>query len=447
MGAMFKAIKKLLVLLLVTLLPATSVADDGIALIRDSEVEHTLKSYADPIFRVAGLNADGIHIYIVNDPELNAFVAGGQNLFLNTGMILECKNANMLIGVMAHETGHMAGGHLVKMGNQMKDVSAEAILGMVLGAAVTVAGLPEAGVAVMAGSQHVAERNFLSFSREQEVEADQYGVNFLHRTGQSTQGMLDVMELLRRHETLSYGAVDPFAISHPLSQDRIALIRSQTSTETNIKDDGFDAMHQRMVAKLYGFLEKPEYTLSKYTGDTIPDHYARAIAYYKQPNLTKALKEIDTLIALKPNDPFFNELKGQFLAESGRPREALVLYQKADQLFPNDYLLKLELGKLYISVNDLDSAINQLNKASKIEFDSSEVWRQLAVAYGTKGDSAMANLMLAEESKRQNKNPEAKKYAKVAAEGLPKNSPALQRANDIIADIKIEDKKKDKDED
>ena len=432
-------IKRLLIFLAISLLPLNALAE--VSLIRDAEIENTLRNYGKPIFRTAGLNPDAIKIYIVNDPSINAFVAGGQNLFLNTGLILECKNANMLIGVMAHETGHMAGGHIVKMGNKSKDLSTEAILATVLGAAVTVAGLPDAGIAVLAGGQHLAERNFLSFSREQEVEADQYGITFLHRTGQSTQGMLDVMELLRRHQTLDFGAIDPYTISHPLSEDRIAHIRSETTNEPVIKDDGFAEAHQRMVAKLYGFLEKPEYTFAKYTGDDLASIYARSIAYYKQPDLAKALAEIDKLLKLRPSDPFFNELKGQFLAESGRPEQALVYYKKADELFPDSYLLKLEVGKLYATKGDGDIAISELNQAAKIEPQSSEVWRALATAYGKKGDDAMASLMLAEEARILDKKKEAKKYAIIARDKLPKKSPAIQRANDIIASIKIEEDK------
>lgn len=434
-------IKKLLIFLLISLLPVNATAQIG--LIRDAEIENTLRNYGKPIFRAAGLNSDAINIYIVNDSSINAFVAGGQNLFINTGLILECKNANMLIGVMAHETGHIAGGHIVKMAGKGQDLSMEAILATVLGAAVTVAGLPDAGIAVLGAGQHLAMRNFLSFSREQEVEADQFGVNYLHRTGQSTQGMLDIMELLRRHQTLNFGNLDPYAISHPLSQDRISHIRSEATNENNIKEDGYAEAHARMVAKLYGFLEKPEYTFSKYTGDDLASVYARSIAYYKKPDLTKALAEVDKLLKMRPNDPFFNELKGQFLAESGRPNEALVYYKKADEIFPGSYLLKLELGKLYASKGDTDIALTELNKASKIEPQSSEVWRMLATVYGTKGNEGMASLMLAEEAKILDKKKEAKKHAEAASEKLPKNSPALQRAKDIIADIKILEKKED----
>lgn len=431
--------KKLLILFFIVLFPSNAWAE--INLIRDAEVEDTLKKYAVPIFSAAGLSPNAVKIYIVNDSSINAFVAGGQNLFINTGLILECKNANMLIGVMAHEVGHIAGGHIIKMAGKAENVSIESVITTLLGAAVTIAGLPDAGVAVMAGGQQLAMRNFLSFSREQEVEADQYAINFLQKTNQSTGGLLNVLEILRRNQTLNYGAVDPFAISHPLSDSRMSHIRSQASNENNLPEDNFKERHDRMIAKLYGFLEKPDFTFAKYTSSEVPDIYARAIAYYKKPNLKKALAEIDKLLAKYPSDPFFNELKGQFLAESGRSKEALAYYKKADVLFPDSYLLKFELGKLYLAQNMLDDALGHLNKAAKIEPYSSAVWRQLAIIYGKKGNQPMVNLMLAEEAKLLGKKEEAKKYAQKAADKLPKKSPALQRANDIIADIKIEEAK------
>jgi len=275
------------------------------------------------------------------------------------------------------------------------------------------------------------------------VEADQYAINFLKKTNQPLKGLLNVLELLRRNQNLSYGNLDPFSVSHPLSDTRISHIRAQASEQdiSAMGSDQYKEMHDRMLAKLSGFLEKPDYTFAKYTGNSVPDIYARAIAYYKKPDLNKALAEVDKLIAKHPSDPFFNELKGQFLSESGRSKEALVYYKKADSLFPGSYLLKFELGKLYVAQNDLDAALDNFTKASKIEANNGAVWRQMAIIYGKKKNDPMANLMLAEEAKILNKKAEAKSYAKKAADTLPKKSPALQRANDIISDIKLQEAK------
>jgi predicted Zn-dependent protease len=427
--------RKIIVFLVVLMLSTPATA--GINLIRDAEIEHILKEYGDPIFKAAGLNPESIKIYIVNDNSINAFAAGGQNLFVHTGLILRTENANMLIGVMAHETGHIASGHIVKRESQAGNLGLEALLTTALGAAVTVAGLPDAGMAVLAGGQHLAERQYLQFSREQEVEADQRGLDYLQKTHQSSEGLLDVMQILRRQQTLEFGQVDPYAISHPLSQERIAHIRSQANTEHDVKEDGFKDEHERMLAKLYGFLEKPESTYMKYTDDSVPALYARAIAYNKDHNAEKSFAELDKLLAISPNDPFFNELKGQFLSEAGKIDEALGYYIKADKNFPDSALIKFEIGKIYNNNNDNNNALRYLSQTTQLEPTNDEAWRMIAGVYGKLGNKGMLNLALAEESNLQNNNDQARNYARIAKKNLEKNTPGWIRANDILSDIKI----------
>ncbi len=414
----------------------------AVSLIRDTEIEKTLKNYADPIFRAAGLNPDAINIYIVNDDSINAFVAGGQNLFIHTGLILISENANMLIGVIAHETGHMASGHIIKREQEAEGLSLQTILTTVLGAAVTVAGLPDAGMAVIAGGQHVSMRQYLQFSREQEVEADQRGMDYLKKTHQSAEGMLGVMQILRRQQTLEFGKLDPYAISHPLSQERIAHIRAETIDGPQYGDDGFKAQHERMMAKLYGFLRKPENTMLKYTDNSVPSRYARAVAYYRKSDLVKSFAELDELIRQYPTDPYFIELKGQFLAETGKVDEALQYYLQADKYSPDSFLIKYEIGKLYLGKEQINEAQRFLTQAVQLEPKSESTWRMLAGLYGKKGNKGMMNLSLAEEANLKGDNEQARRLARIAKADLQKNSPAWIRANDILADIKIRKDKK-----
>ena len=438
--------KKILLALFLAISANNTAAYADVSLIRDAEIEKTLADYAAPVFKAAGINKDEVRFFIVNDPDLNAFTAGGLNLFINTGLILKTENANQLIGVMAHETGHIAGGHIVKRMGQIDKLSTETIVATVLGAAVSVAGLPEAGIAVLAGGQHLTERTYLRFSREQEVSADQFALTFLKKTHQSAQGLLDVMEILRRDEVLGHGDINPYTISHPLSQERIGHIRSEIMDEAgNVADDKFSYQHQRMVAKLYGFLESPDSTFGKYTDNSEPSIYARSIAYFKQSDFPTAIAEIDKLIAKHPNDPFYNELKGQFLAEGGKPNEAIAYYKKAADLYPNSYLLESELGSLYLNKDDVNSAIDHLTKASRLE-KSATTFHQLAGAYGKLQNNGMMNLFLAEEASLLDKNAESRNYAKEAKKDLPKQSAGWIRANDLLADIKLQkDKDKDKD--
>ena len=420
----------------------------AINLIRDAEIEKTLHDYGAPIFKAARINPDDVKIYIVNEDSINAFTAGGLNLFVNTGLILRADSSNMIIGVMAHETGHIVGGHLIKRMGEVDNLTVETILTTVLGAAVTVAGLPNAGMGVIAAGQHVAERNYASFSRQQEVSADAAAIKFLNATHQSAGGMLKLFEILRRDQTLTYGSLDPYAISHPLSQDRVEHVRSEIMISDIPQTDNFASQHTRMVAKLHGFLEKPEITFLKYTDESVPSLYARSIAYFKQSNFTKSFAELDKLLALQPNDPFFNELKGQFLSESGHPRDAIVYYEKADNLYPKSSLIKTELGKVLLDSGKYDEAVNKLSQSSQLEPTNAETWHLLATAYGKKGNEALSNLMLAEEANVMGKNDQARQFARLAKDGLTKNSPGWIRANDILADIKLHKKqKKQKDPD
>ena len=203
-----------------------------------------------------------------------------------------------------------------------------------------------------------------------------------------------------------------------------------------------------MVAKLHGFLEKPDATLLQiYTDNSVPSLYARSIAYFQQSNFPKAFAELDKLLAMKPDDPFFNELKGQFLSESGHPKDAIAYYKKADQFYPNSSLIKTELGKLLYDSGQTDAGILELTQSAKIEKTNTETWHLLAAAYGKKGDEGMSNLALAEEANISGKNDQARAFARMAKDKLEKNSPAWLRANDILADIKLHKKDKDKDED
>lgn len=433
-----------IILLFSMLLPSPAMAMN---LIRDAEIENTLHVYSAPIFRAAGIDPDSVRIYIINDPSINAFTIGGLNIFINTGLILRTDNSNMIIGVIAHETGHIAGGHIIKRMGEVDDLNVQTILTAVLGAAVSVAGLPQAGMALIAGGEHVAERNYMSYSRQQEVAADAAAIKFLTATHQSAAGMLRLFEILRRDETLNYGSLDPYAISHPLSPERIEHIRSLTMVEDDKAEaDPYAERQARMVAKLHGFLEKPDSTFYKYTDNSLASHYARSIAYFQQSNFKKSFEEIDTLLAMRPEDPFFNELKGQFLVESGHPKDGIPYYQKADRLFPNSSLIKTELGKILIGENRIDEALNELSQASKLERSNEETWHLLATAYGKKNNEAMSNLMLAEEANVMGKNTEARSFARQAKQKLPQNSPGWIRANDILSDIKLNKKKDQKDD-
>jgi predicted Zn-dependent protease len=425
----------------------------AVPLIRDAEIEHTLRMYADPIFKVDGLKPSSIHLFIVEDETLNSYVAGGANMFIHTGLIEICDTPDMLIGVMAHEAGHIVGGHLAQGGEKLKDASIGSILTFILGAAAGVASR-NTGVAsgVILGGQSMVGRNYLAFTRAHEEAADQSALTALDKLNISASGFLKMFEVLRRHEREHPGSPDPYMLTHPLTAIRIEHVRNHVQ-ESKIPEGQyphqFDMPHKRMVAKLYGFLESPEHTFQKYpiADKSIPARLARAIAYYKMPDIDRSMVEMNSLLAESPNDPFFHELKGQILFENGHQKEALASYQQAVKLLPDSPLILADLGKVELGQQDktlLSPAIAHLEKSNTLDNTNPTTWRLLATAYGMAGNNAMSSLALAEEAEIEDDSHTALSHVNVALALLKEGSPARQRAQDLKAralDMQREKKK------
>ncbi|MCP5432594.1 MAG: M48 family metallopeptidase [Alphaproteobacteria bacterium] len=426
---------------LVLLAPRPAAAISGI---RDAEIEHLLHDMCDPILRAAGLDPKAVNFYILNDPSLNAFVANGQNIFLHTGLILAAETPNELIGVVAHETGHISGGHLVRSSEAMSGATVPLLISMIAGIAAAAAGAPDVGTAIMVGSQTIAQRSVLAYSRGQESAADQAAVKFLDATGQSGRGILAFFDRFRDQEVLSGRTQDPYVRTHPLSSDRIAaldyIVKQSPNYETKDRPE-FVARFALAKAKLRGFLERQDLVLQRYplTDKSEPAHYARAIAYYRIPDLPAALKEVDALIAADPKDPFYQELKGQILFENGRIAEAIPFHREAVRLAPNEPLLHVNLGQAILGLEDqrltpalVAEARGTLQEAMKGEPDNPFAWRQLAIAYAYEGDEPMAALATAERFYYSGQAREAGQFAQRALRDLPVGSVPYNRANDIV---------------
>jgi predicted Zn-dependent protease len=422
----------------------------GLSIIRDAEIENTIRLYATPLFRAAGLNPSDILIHLINDRSLNAFVAGGQRLFINTGLLLQSKHAGQVIGVIAHETGHISGGHLARLEDELKKASAQQILALLLGGAAGIGtGRGDVAGAVILGGSSATLRGFLQFSRTQESSADAAAMTFLDRSGLSAKGLLEFFEILGAQELLSVDRQDPYLRTHPLTRERIAALRDHVArspyTNAPLSPD-IEARYRRMKAKLLGFLLPLGHTLQQYpeTDTSLEGRYARAVAYYRVPDLNRALALIDGLITDFPNDPYFHELKGQMLFENGRGGEAVGPYQTAVRLLPDSALLRGDLARVQIETNDpslLEPAIANLRVALRADSTSPFNWRQLAIAYGRKGDMAQSSLALAEEALLVNKPAEARYHAGRAEQLFPRGSPGWLQAQDILETARLKLKK------
>jgi predicted Zn-dependent protease len=423
---------------LITGLAPPAKAQGRISFIRDAEVESTIRAYATPLFVAAGLDPAAIQVHLVNDRSLNAFVANGLNMFINTGLLIRADNAGQIIGVIAHETGHITGGHLARIRDGMRDAMAESIVAMVLGAAAAIAGSGDAGMAIITGGTQIAERGILRYTRDMESSADQAGVNLLDKTGQSSKGLAEFLDILADQELVAVGRQDPYLRTHPITRDRVEFVRNHAEhsrySNVPIKPE-FAERHRRMRAKLQGYLD-PARALQVYKADdpSIEARYARAIAFSRRPDYPQSLALFDALIAERPNDPFFVEAKAQTLYESGKPVDAIPFYEKAVALAPNEPLLHIDLARVQLATEKpayLKAAIGHLEYARRYEDDSGELWRLLAVAYGRDNQIGMATLAQAERAMLSGRRPEAKALAERAEKMLPVGSPGQLRAQDI----------------
>ena len=416
----------------------------GIAIVRDAEIENTLRAYGTPIWEAAGLDADAITVRLINSDEINSFVAGGQNIFFYTGLIILAQNANQVIGVIAHETGHIAGGHLAREEEEQRQAMLEQIISMILGAGAMAAGQGGAGEAVMTGGAQVAQRTFLEYSRGHEAAADTAALNFLDHTGQSARGFADFLSLLEEREHGAVGREDQYVLTHPLTPDRVQFVREhvENSKFSDAKEPPeFDEMFVLMKAKLVGFLHPFDDALRVYpeTDTSMAGRYARAIAYYRKPDLAKAVPLIDGLIAERPNNPYFEELKGQMLYENGRVREAIPPYEAAVKLLPDNSLLRVGLSQAYLETNDPqynEAARANLQAAVEKDKELPEAWAGLAVAYGREGKFGLSALALAEKAYLLHDDPEARSEVARAEKLLPPDSAGYLRAEDIKQAVK-----------
>lgn len=410
-------------------------------LIRDAEIERTLKRMSAPIFEAAGFRADAIDIYILNDREVNAFVAGGANMFLNSGLLTTLETPAELQGVIAHETGHIAGGHEARRAINLRNARGPALLGMLAGIAAGVAGAPQAGTAVIAGSQSALQRGLMQYSRGEEASADQAALLYLDRAGINPVGLQKVLQRFRGQEVLTIGNIDPFILTHPLSTERMQLIDrhvSESAGRSYPADPDLAYWHSRMRAKLSGFLDDPVQVLNKLDGkpETEPVLYARAVALYRLPALKEALAATDRLIAKRPDDPFYIELKGQILFETGHAAEAVPLYRKAVRLAPREALLEAGLGRALLALNQPDAdreALDVLQEARRRDPADASALRDLATAYARADNQGMASLATAERFALTGDTENAMLQARRAAKVLPEGTPGWLRAQDILS--------------
>ncbi len=416
--------------------------------IRDAEIEQVMREYLDPLLGAAGLRKGFIRVVLVADRSFNAFVADGKRVFVNIGAIMESTTPNQIIGVLAHETGHIAGGHLARMRAELDRATAVAIIGTILGGAAVVGaarsnqiGSNSAGAmgTLMAGSE-LARRSLLAYQRGEEQAADRAGLDYLEKTGQSSKGMLETFERMANEMLFSASRLDKYLLSHPLPQERVAGLRESApkSPFFAVKDPpARQTRHDMVRAKLYAFTGDTSEIARRYPAynTSLAARYARAIIDYRFGRPDAALRAIDALIGEQPANPYFWELKGQALLEAGRASQAIAPLRKAVALAPNQPLIRTMLGHALVAQDtpaSITEAIKELSNATGRDPDNFEGFRYLAQAYARKGDEGNAALAAARGALIEGQFEDAQRFARRAMPLLPANSPAFLAARDIV---------------
>jgi predicted Zn-dependent protease len=429
--------------------PALAQQAKGPSTLRDTETEQLLRDYTRPILRAAGLEKQNINVVIINDPSFNAFVADGRRIFVNYGAILQSETPNQLIGVLAHETGHLAGGHLAKMRQELASAQTAMIIAMLLGAGAMVAGargggdngLANAGAAAVVGPQSMIQHSLLAYQRQQEDQADRAGVKFLTATGQSPKGMYETFKRFTNDSLFAARGADPFLQSHPMPAERVAALEgvARQSPYWDKKDPPeLQFRHDMVRAKISAFMERPDTVYRRYppSNTSLPARYARAIASYLHGDPHSAASQIEGLIQTQPNNPYFHELLGQALLEGGHPTEAIAPLRKAVQLSGNAPLIEMLLGQALVATDNkayTDEAISILRAAVGRESEAPLGFTQLAMAYGRKGDYAEADLASAQAAFLRGDNKTARELASRAKTRFAIGTPGWVKADDIVS--------------
>lgn len=416
----------------------------GQSLIRDTEIEEYMRDFSEPLMVSAGLNPESVDIYIVNDGELNAFVTRGQKVFFYAGIISKFDSPNQFKGVMAHEIGHIASGHLARSGQTTRSAYGTMLVSAGLGLAAILAGEAGAGAAILGSSSQFATLDVLKYTRINESSADQAGADYLDRTGESGRGLIEFFEKFRYQEVMSQQGRFPYFRSHPLSSHRIDSLREVVAESPHYDTpDTPEDIHKLtiMQAKLRSFIDPPQTTFINYPASNTSEYarLARAVAHFRAANLRDALRNIDSLIEEFPKNPYYYELKGQILFESGRAEDAVPSLREAVRLKPDAPLLQMALGQALISLTPvakprettLNEGVIYLKSTLTAEPENGFAWYLLSQAYGNLNQPALAKYAVAEQAYAGNDLRRAQEFANRALEGLPRDSAQYRRASDI----------------
>ncbi len=419
----------------------------GPSLIRDAEIEGLLRQFSKPIFKAARIDPSAVRVFVIQDDSINAFVAGGQRIFINTGLFTKTRSYEEVVGVLAHETGHISGGHLAKLQNELDRASTERIIGMLVGVAAAVGGSAAgvqgaagAGQGVMIGSQGLSQRRLLTYQRSMESSADQAALKFLSASGQDPEGMLSLFDKMANDSLAATANANPYLFSHPMPFERIRNLEVSARKSPYFgkpEDPGLKLRYDLVKAKIIGYTQNPQKVFQRYPSSdaSMPSRYARAMSMYRRGDIRNAIPLIDSLTDDLPQNPYFWELKAQAYLESGQFQSGLPAIKKARSLLPNNGLLQILHAQLLLGIGgkaNADQALKLLTLAKKTESSSPIIFKSIAEAHAAKGDIARAELSTAEYAMSTGDRELAVEKAQAAQSRFKRGTPEWLRANDIL---------------
>ncbi|MFQ6729709.1 MAG: M48 family metalloprotease [Alphaproteobacteria bacterium] len=409
----------------------------AVSMINDTETEKLLADLIQPLANAAKIPDGRLKIHIVDDDDFNAFVSGGEDVYIYTGLLKQIKTPNALQAVVAHEMGHMLGGHTAQMADRLSAEMKRTMLIQALGVGLMVAGgNPSLGAGVLAGSSGIAQQSMLAFTRDEERIADNMGVNLMIDAGQNPNGFVTVFEQMRDLTGELESKINPNRINHPLTNERLNNVKSQIkqsdikNTHTAQPDE-----YEMVRAKLIGYLDNSKSVLAKYpyTDKSSPALYARAIANMRNGNLDGAKMGVQTLISRMPDNPYMYELMGDIEYQFGHYDDSVRAYEQALKLTKNAPQIQTALALVLTErkkPNDDTRAI-ELCKASLLSEPTAFTYWVLARAYGD-NDNGRSAWAMAEYYHMNKKEDEAKKYAKIAQKHLKKTDPEYIKAGELV---------------
>jgi len=423
-------------LLSAVLVVASALPSAAITLLRDADIEYGLNKLAAPVLSAAGLNAKRVRVLVVNDSSFNAFVIDSQTIFVNYGLILKVTSPEMLQAVIAHEAAHIANGHLARRMQNMRSANSASGLGIALAVLAAAAGAGEAAAGIAIGTQSSALRAFLSHTRAEESSADRSAAGYLTRAGITPQGLVDLHQIFAGQELLSATNQDPYMRSHPLSRDRLRAAKAYVSSYSGQSASNAEANYwfARTRGKLSAFIRSPKWTKRRAHEEAAKDVQLmrEAVSYHRQRNLEKSLNALNGAVALRPNDAFYYDLKGQILMENRRWNQALSAYRHAVDLAPSEPLILGGYGRALLAAGQPKQAIKAMEKARARDFRDARLLRDMSLAYAKTGQTGMAALVTAERYALQGRMDDAGRHAKRASALLPRGSATWRRAQDVL---------------